>query len=373
MNLLFFQNCISPHQMPYIKELPHLDEVDCVAVIAPEVIPIERAQMGWNVDHYLSDPSIRFMIAPTDNEVTQLLSSCAEQDTVCLFSGIRDFPDVYRWFRLSLGFGVRRAIIRELPNTFAFHCVNGKPLWLHRLRFFFRERCLARYVDYVFTMGDKAIAYYQNLYHWKVFPFCYCTESLPSLAPAVAIDTPLRLCYIGSLYSHKNVSVVIEALSRLPQKLQSQIVFNIIGDGPQHNYLHSLRRKYGLYQINFMGSRSIREIPYRLAEHDAFILPSLYDGWGAVVNEALLSGLYTLCSTNAGACILINEANGKVFDADNIQQITEILGQVIVQRAKIRKGRSRRVNEARSRIGGKAIATIMVRYLAGADSSEFPI
>ena len=55
---------------------------------------------------------------------------------------------------------------------------------------------------------------------------------------------------------------------------------------------------------------------YNLAQ--IFVLPSLYEPFGTVVNEALLSGCYTLCSSIAGSACLIDEPqNGLVFDPSN--------------------------------------------------------
>lgn len=47
MNLIFLQNCISPHQMPYIKELPVYESVGRMVVVAPRIDYEDRKQMGW--------------------------------------------------------------------------------------------------------------------------------------------------------------------------------------------------------------------------------------------------------------------------------------------------------------------------------------
>ena len=50
MNLIFLQNCISPHQMPYIKELPVYESVDRVVVVAPRIDYDDRKQMGHDME-----------------------------------------------------------------------------------------------------------------------------------------------------------------------------------------------------------------------------------------------------------------------------------------------------------------------------------
>ena len=58
MNLIFLQNCISPHQMPYIKELPVYGSVDRVVVVAPRIDYDYRKQMGWKTPEKKQNVSI---------------------------------------------------------------------------------------------------------------------------------------------------------------------------------------------------------------------------------------------------------------------------------------------------------------------------
>ena len=53
MNLFFFQNCISPHQIPFIEELSVFTDVDRVVVIAPRVDYDDRKLMGWKTSKLL--------------------------------------------------------------------------------------------------------------------------------------------------------------------------------------------------------------------------------------------------------------------------------------------------------------------------------
>ena len=46
------------------------------------------------------------------------------------------------------------------------------------------------------------------------------------------------------------------------------------------------------------------------------ILPSRYERFGAVVNEALLLGEKVAVSSKAGATILVNDHNGVILDID---------------------------------------------------------
>lgn len=72
MNLVFFQNCVSPHQVPYIKELCRDKRVDGVCLVVPRVDYRQRASMGWNSSHLLDGTSVRLLLNPSDDDVERL-------------------------------------------------------------------------------------------------------------------------------------------------------------------------------------------------------------------------------------------------------------------------------------------------------------
>lgn len=48
MRIVFWQNCITPHQMPYITQLLYDKRVDEVIVISDKELISSRRKMGWN-------------------------------------------------------------------------------------------------------------------------------------------------------------------------------------------------------------------------------------------------------------------------------------------------------------------------------------
>lgn len=72
MNLIFLQNCVSPHQMPYIKELPAMTVVDRVVVVSPRMDYDDRKLMGWQASALLDAEGVEFIIAPSLEQVVVL-------------------------------------------------------------------------------------------------------------------------------------------------------------------------------------------------------------------------------------------------------------------------------------------------------------
>ncbi len=61
-------------------------------------------------------------------------------------------------------------------------------------------------------------------------------------------------------------------------------------------------------------------MPGLFARADVFILPSRYDGWGVVVNQAIGAGLPVICSdaVGAGYDLVEPEVNGLRFPAGDV-------------------------------------------------------
>lgn len=351
MTLLFFQNCISPHQIPYIRECVKDERIKSVHLIVPRTDYVARKKMGWDSTHLLEDTLIRLWLNPTDEQVTLLLKETKE--AVCLFSGIRADVSVFQWFKLSLVYPVRRYIITESP------LVYGKPLWMHYLRFFIQDYKYVSRIDGIFGFGDVAVRYYRNISkQWDVFPFQYVTEAVQrTLPPPLG---KVKLLFVGSLTPRKNVQIVIEAL-----KDNSEIDFTLVGDGEERIMLEVLARKNRV-NARFLGMKKMNEVSEILQQNDALILPSLHDGWGAVVNEAMTVGLYVIVSDRCGAKALIaDETDGLIFKSKDVSSLKESLKKVISHIQDIRTMTDYRVKKA-VRIQGKQVANYFVDCISQA-------
>ena len=349
MKLLFFQNCISPHQIPYIRECVKDERIRSVHLIVPRTDYIVRKDMGWNSTHLLEGTSVHLCLKPTEEQVVQLLKDTKE--IVCLFSGIRADTDVFRWFRLSLAYQVKRYIITESP------LVYGKPLWMHYLRFFIQDYKYVSHIDGIFGFGDMAVRYYRNISkQWDVFPFQYVTENVKRTLPFPS--GKVKLLFVGSLIHRKNVPVVMEAL-----KDNSEIDFTLVGDGPERRKLEKLAQKNGV-NARFLGTKPMSEVPEFMQHNDVLILPSLHDGWGAVVNEAMTLGLYVIVSDRCGAkSLLTDDTDGLIFKSKNVGSLKESLEQVVSHIQDIRLKTDKRIERA-IRIQGSQVANYFVNCIA---------
>jgi glycosyltransferase involved in cell wall biosynthesis len=116
-----------------------------------------------------------------------------------------------------------------------------------------------------------------------------------------------NLIYVGRLSHEKNLQFLIETLNKLPY-----LNLNIIGFGPQESFLKSIAGP----NIFFHGAVPNAELYKIYQRNDIFILPSISEPWGMVVEEAFNNGLPVIVSDRVGcAAEIINETNGLIFNS----------------------------------------------------------
>jgi glycosyltransferase involved in cell wall biosynthesis len=88
----------------------------------------------------------------------------------------------------------------------------------------------------------------------------------------------------------KGLSVLLKAMEVLKRRHgMPPCRLVIVGDGPAREELELLRDRLGLASwIVFVGTR--RDIPQVLRSLDIFVLPSLYEGFGIAILEAMAVG-----------------------------------------------------------------------------------
>ena len=84
-------------------------------------------------------------------------------------------------------------------------------------------------------------------------------------------------------------------------------------------------------RIEYAGFQAPEELPRFFAQADVFVLPSRYDGWGVVVNQALGAGLPIICSDQVGAGYdLVEEnVNGLKFRVGDVAMLAEKMARLV--------------------------------------------
>jgi len=96
----------------------------------------------------------------------------------------------------------------------------------------------------------------------------------------------------------------------------------IMGIGEEEDKLKSLA--IGEKNIVFLGYLEEEEKAKYYATTDIFVLPTLFDPWGLVINEAMYHGLPIITTSAAGATDLIR-GNGIIVKAGDESQLKQAI------------------------------------------------
>jgi glycosyltransferase involved in cell wall biosynthesis len=162
----------------------------------------------------------------------------------------------------------------------------------------------------------------------RIYSFAYVTPVTPAMAPAATSHPEFRILYVGQLIPRKGVDVLLQALATCRK---ADWTLTIVGNGPAESGLKQLAVHSGvLDRVTWVKSVPNTEIARMMAGHDLLVLPSRYDGWGAVVNEAITVGTPVICSDACGAADLIRSSfMGEVVRAGSAGSLAEALQRCI--------------------------------------------
>lgn len=166
-------------------------------------------------------------------------------------------------------------------NTFVFPIIQDE-------REFYENR------DQIVNEAHKLIKSY-NLVGKRIFLY------VGRMAPEKNVEYLVKSFLESHKSSPDNVLVLIGGMSQKFPDILSRIQ-SMIKDANGEGYIYYVGRKEGI------------ELKAWYLAGQILVLPSSYEAFGAVVNEALLAGEFAMVSENAGATCLINDENGLILD-----------------------------------------------------------
>jgi len=118
-----------------------------------------------------------------------------------------------------------------------------------------------------------------------------------------------RAIYVGRLVDWKRVDLLIEACAHLKGKISFEL--ELIGDGPMRGALAAQVRQMSLSDyVHFRGRLPQQETANILRDADVMVLPSMRECGGAVVLEAMASGIPVVATKWGGPIDYITPETG---------------------------------------------------------------
>lgn len=136
-----------------------------------------------------------------------------------------------------------------------------------------------------------------------------------------------RIVFSGRLTQVKRPDLLIDAFAAIaPRRPQWDLV--MVGDGPLRDQLKA--RLPGelaarVFWTGFLDDQAAVASLYRLS--DVLVLPSDYEPWALVINEAAAAGIAIVSSHVVGAAaeLVRDGVNGRLFQAGDLPSLTEAL------------------------------------------------
>jgi len=364
MRIIFWQNELAILQSAHIRSLAARPGHEVTLVAETDLYP-ERRALGWAVPSF---GQARVLVAPDDAEIGRLVEE-RPSESVHIFTTIHAYRLVHRALRRAIR---TEALVGIFSESGDFRGWKG----LARLAVGRRNTLLyGRRIDFVVPTGQQGIRWFRRcgMAPSRTFPYGYWVEN-----PQAALDSrpdpgPVRLMFLGQLIPRKGVDLVLRALAALREQRWE---FVVMGVGAQEQELRAMARRLGIARrVRFLPARPNQEAIREVARSDVFILPSRFDGWGVVVNEALMCGVPVLCSSHCGAADLIQAPwLGEVFPAYSVAGLRTVLARWIAQGKRTPEA-TERIRSWSDRITGASASEYLlsvIRHVSGSGPRPTP-
>jgi glycosyltransferase involved in cell wall biosynthesis len=334
LRLTIWMNMPSFHQDDMFSALAQSGDIDLEVIFAEEMTS-DRVRLGWKAS--LSGYRYRFL-----NGKFSLLQAMriavSGRDRLHIVNGIWAEPAFASALCMLAMSGSAFAIYSEAPDP-------AQTLsWFKRMLRKTFGKWVARRANGILAVSHFAIDFYTQLgaHHERIYPFGYFRASADrqSVSDASRRQGRTEVIFVGQLIRRKGVDILIEAMQPLFAEYPD-LYLTVVGTGEDLPALQALIRQSGTEErITLTGVLPAEQVPARVSAAQALVLPSRWDGWGMVVNEALSVGVPVIVSDRCGVSDLIRHGiNGYVFRSEDVEDLRRCLRDFLLKtddRARLR-------------------------------------
>lgn len=326
MKIISWHPVLTDHQSYTLEALQQAGKCNLTVYVTKTEHATRQAQ-GW-VNLHASSFSPKLI--PQNGWLKYIVQHLrAHQDAVHLFGSPFEQPRLIVVLLLAIVMGLKVFLISEpySPISAGYQDdrrqhINWLKAKLRPILYRFYGVVLRRRIAGVFAISTLAASQYRSIGipKEKIFPFGYfvphsahsCSEALSVLSSR---KPGLRLIFVGTLIARKGLDVLIEAVRSLHKKGAS-VSLDVYGPGD------SSRFDFDQSTVSYCGLIPFGCSQAVIGKYDLLVLPSRYDGWGVVVNEALMAGVPVICSNRVGAGAVVEKWRcGAIFASENVSDL----------------------------------------------------
>lgn len=375
--LVFWQNAPSIHQAPMVREIARKWPGEVLVVAESDLAP-DRLRQGWNLPNF--EPA-RVIIAPTVEERAEITQRWITADCVHVFTGFQASRKNYQTFKRLVNVPALVGLFAEAPQV-------GDGLLrpsMRRLRYMAHAIHWSSRLDFFLVAGELGARSYRNVGFPSalLYPYGYfvdCTHKIHDASVQTTSDKlwkeGVRLLFVGQFIRRKGVDLFLQALAMMKD---ASWHLCLLGSGPVEELLRKTAIALGLSdRITWLPCADNAATRVLMGDADLLVLPSRYDGWGAVVNEALAAGTRVIVSDRCGAMDLVQSSSlGTVFKAGSVRALAKTIASEVMRGPQTQEQRALIQVWAREAISPEVVAdyflTIVAHARGAVERSDRPV
>lgn len=159
----------------------------------------------------------------------------------------------------------------------------------------------------------------------KVLPLGFEIDKIPFSDRRRESGKPLRLLFAGRITQRKGIKYILEALKQFSsEEVELHLIGNIHGSG------NGLRKYEKLYHLHPAVSQY--ELFAHYHDYDAFVMPSVFEGFGLVIVEAMAAGLPVITTPNTiGPEVIKDDLNGYIVPIRSELAVAEAISKLLAK------------------------------------------
>lgn len=195
-----------------------------------------------------------------------------------------------------------------------------------------KEVKLADYHIVASSYSLKALEF-DNVPRSKIFKIAYGVDNNSFLKSNRSYSQDkLNVLFVGEVNQRKGIRQVLEVAKIINS---DKVVFNIVGLGRE--YCSDLYNEFNSY-VNFLGRVPYEDLLHQFSSSHIFLFPTMGEGFGLVLLEAMAAGLPVITTENCGGKdIVLNEQNGFIIPVGDTKAIIDKVNWALMYPDNLRK------------------------------------
>ncbi len=164
-------------------------------------------------------------------------------------------------------------------------------------------------------------------------------DEIAALRARLGLGAPYLL-YLGINKPHKNLPRLVEAWAALPADLRAGRQLVLAGrEDPRYPQARELAARLGLGgEVRFLGAVAGDDMPALYSGALGFVFPSVYEGFGLPVLEAMACGAPTACANTSSLAEIVGDASSAdapalLFDPHDVASLRDALARLLADDA----------------------------------------